>query len=100
MSFPNAKALVIYVGLATTVKASGQFERTNNHISNRVSPTLRNNPWLVAATARCFNPELKAFYDTKRAQGKHSVVATGAVARRLVHLIYSIWKYNRPFEPD
>ena len=98
--FPNAKALVAYAGLDATVKASGQFEGTRNRISKRGSPTLRNSLWLAAVTARRFNPELKAYYDTKRSQGKHSGVATGAVARRLVHLIYSIWKDNRPFEPD
>ncbi|MFU8795119.1 MAG: IS110 family transposase, partial [Dethiobacteria bacterium] len=98
--FPNAKALVAYAGLDATVKASGQFEGTRNRISKRGSPTLRNSLWLAAVTARRFNPELKAFYEAKRAQGKHSGVATGAVARRLVHLIYSIWKDNRPFEPD
>ena len=98
--FPNAKALVAYAGLDATVKASGQFEGTRNRISKRGSPTLRNSLWMAAVTARRFNPELKAFYEAKRAQGKHSGVATGAVARRLVHLIYSIWKDNRPFEPD
>jgi transposase len=92
--------LVAYAGLDATVKASGQFEGTRNRISKRGSPTLRNSLWLAAVTARRFNPELKAFYEAKRAQGKHSGVATGAVARRLVHLIYSIWKDNRPFEPD
>lgn len=98
--FPNAKALVAYAGLDATVKASGKFEGTRNRISKRGSPTLRNSLWMAAVTARRFNPELKAYYDTKRSQGKHSGVATGAVARRLVHLIYSIWKDNRPFEPD
>jgi len=98
--FPNAKALVAYAELDATVKASGQFEGTRNRISKRGSPTLRNSLWLAAVTARRFNPELKAYYDTKRSQGKRSGIATGAVARRLVHLIYSIWKDNRPFEPD
>lgn len=34
------------------------------------------------------------------ARGKHSMVATGAVARRLVHMIYSVWSQNRPFDPN
>lgn len=98
--FPNAKALVAYAGLDATVRASCQFEGTRNRISKRGSPVLRNSLWLAAISARRFNPELKAFYELKCSQGKHSSVATGAVARRLVHLIYSIWKENRPFDPD
>lgn len=98
--FPNAKALVAYAGLDATVRASGQFEGTRNRISKRGSPVLRHSLWLAAISARRFNPELKAYYEAKCSQGKHPGVATGAVARRLVHLIYAIWKENRPYDPN
>lgn len=98
--FPNAKALVAYAGIDATVRSSGQFDSTRNRMSKRGSPVLRNSLWLAAVSARRFNPELKAFYELKCSQGKHSSVATGAVARRLVHLIYSLWKDNRPYDPN
>jgi len=98
--FLNAKALVAYAGLDATVRASGQFEGTRNRISKRGSPVLRHSIWLAAVAARRFNPEMKQFFEKKRSEGKHTQVATGAVARRLVHLIYSLWKNNRPFDPD
>jgi len=69
-------------------------------MSKRGSPVLRNSLWLAAVSARRFNPALRAYYEQKRSQGKHSNVATGAVARKLVHLIYSLWKDNRPYDPD
>jgi len=43
---------------------------------------------------------MKEFFEKKRSEGKHTLVATGAVARRMVHLIYSLWKDNRPFDPN
>jgi len=98
--FPNPRALVAYAGLDATVRASGLFEGTRNRMSKRGSPVLRNSLWLAAVSARRFNPELRAYYEQKRSQGKHSNVATGAVARKLVHLIYSLWKDNRPYDPD
>ncbi|NLN56455.1 MAG: IS110 family transposase [Gammaproteobacteria bacterium] len=98
--FRNAKALVAFAGLDATVKASGQFEGTRNRLSKRGSPVLRHSIWMAAISARRFNPELKEFFENKRSQGKHTQVATGAVARRLVHLIYSLWKENRPFDPN
>lgn len=98
--FPNARALVAYAGLDATVRSSGQFEGTRNRMSKRGSPVLRHSLWLAAVSARRFNPELKKYYDLKRSQGKHSNVATGAVARRLAHLIYTLWKENRPFDHD
>lgn len=98
--FPNAKALVAYAGLDATVRSSGQFESTRNRISKRGSPVLRNSLWLAAISARRFNPELKAYYEAKISQGKHPGAATGAVARRLVHVLYSIWKDNRAYDPN
>jgi len=98
--FPNAKALVAYAGLDATVRSSGQFEGTRNRISKRGSPVLRHSIWLAAVSARRFNPEMKEFFEKKRSEGKHTLVATGAVARRMVHLIYSLWKDNRPFDPN
>jgi transposase len=98
--FPNARSLVAYAGLDASIRASGLFEGTRNRMSKRGSPMFRNSLWLAAVSARRFNPELKAYYDLKRSQGKHSMVATGAVARRLVHLIYALWKDNRPYDPD
>jgi len=98
--FPNARTLVAYAGLDATVKSSGQFEGTRNRISKRGSPVLRNSLWLAAVSARRHIPEMKDYYETKLAQGKHVNVATGAVARKLVHIIYTLWKEQRPYEPN
>ena len=98
--FPNARTLVAYSGLDPTVRSSGEFEGTRNRISKRGSPTLRHCLWLAAVSARRCNPELKAYYELKRSQGKHSSVATIAIARRLIHLIYSLWKNDRPFDSE
>ncbi|BAF58891.1 hypothetical protein PTH_0710 [Pelotomaculum thermopropionicum SI] len=98
--FPNARALVAYAGLDASVRVSGLFEGTRNRMSKRGSPMLRNSLWLSAVLARRFNQELKEYYELKCSQGKHSSVATGAVARRLVHLIYALWKENRPYDPN
>jgi len=98
--FPNARTLVIYAGLDATVKSSGQFEGTRNRISKRGSPVLRNSFWLTAISARRHMPEMKDFYETKLARGKHKSVATVAVARKLVHLVYTLWKEQRPYVPN
>lgn len=98
--FPNARKLVAYAGLDATVRESGNFSGTRNHISKRGSPHLRRAIWLAAISARRFNPQLREYYDSKLAQGKHPFVATGAVARRLVHIIHAVWTRNYPFNAD
>jgi len=98
--FSNARKLVAYAGLDATVRESGQFTGTRNRISKRGSPHLRRAIWLAAVSARRFNPQLRAYYDSKRAQGKHPLVATGAVARRLLHIIHAVWTKGSPFNAD
>lgn len=98
--FSDARKLVAYAGIDATVRQSGEFTGSRNRMSKRGSPELRRAIWLAATSARRFNPELSAYYETKKQQGKHPMVATGAVARRLVHLIYSVWSRERAFDPD
>lgn len=96
--FANARKLVAYAGLDATIRRSGKFVGTRNRLSKRGSPYLRRAIWLAAVCARKSNPELRAYYESKKAQGKHHMVATGAVARRLVHLLYAVWTQERPFD--
>lgn len=79
--FKNSSALVAFAGIDPTVRQSGEFSSTHNHMSKRGSPYLRHAIFL-AATARSFhNSPLNAYYKKKRDQGKHHLTATGAVAR-------------------
>ena len=79
--FKSSSALVAFAGIDPTVRQSGEFSSTHNHMSKRGSPYLRHAIFL-AATARSFhNSPLNAYYKKKRDQGKHHLTATGAVVR-------------------
>ncbi|SDW42572.1 hypothetical protein SAMN04489725_107159, partial [Alicyclobacillus hesperidum] len=55
--------------------------------------------WLAASVAKTHNPILKAFYEQKRAEGKHPLAATGAVARKLTYVIHAVLRDRKPYEP-
>lgn len=99
--FERPAQLVAFAGIDATVNQSGEFERTNNHMSKRGSPYLRRALYqaaLVAATGRNPDPALRAFYLKKLAEGKHHSACVGAVARKLCHIIFAVLSENRPFE--
>jgi len=98
--FRNAKALVAYTGLDVTVYSSGKFESSRKRISKRGPPVLRHSLWMAAVSARYYEPELKEYYEKKKKEGKHDKVATVAVARKLAHIIFSLWKNDRPYQSD
>ena len=97
--FKNSSALVAFAGIDPTVRQSGEFSSTHNHMSKRGSPYLRHAIFLAATTCSFHNSPLNAYYKKKRDQGKHHLTATGAVARKLTTVIYAVLRDSKPYEP-
>ena len=98
--FKNSSALVAFAGIDPTVRQSGEFNSTHNHMSKRGSPYLRHAIFLAATTCSFHNSPLNAYYKKKRDQGKHHLTATGAVARKLTTVIYAVLRDSKPYEPN
>ena len=79
--FKNSSSLIAFAGIDPTVRQSGEFNSTHNHMSKRGSPYLRHAIFFAATTCSFHNNPLNAYYKKKRDQGKHHLTATGAVAR-------------------
>ena len=97
--FKSSSALVALAGIDPTVRQSGEFNSTHNHMSKRGSPYLRHAIFLAATTCSFHNSPLNAYYKKKRDQGKHHLTATGAVARKLTTVIYAVLRDSKPYEP-
>jgi transposase len=84
-------------GLAPYDDDSGK-RRGRRHVrSGRAR--LRRSLFMGAFTASRCNPDLKALYQRLRANGKHHLVATIAVARKLVILANSVVARGTPWTP-
>ena len=97
--FKSSSALVAFAGIDPTVRQSGEFSSTHNHMSKRGSPYLRHAIFLAATTCSFHISPLNAYYKKKREQGKHHLTATGAVARKLTTVIYAVLRDGKPYEP-
>ena len=95
--FESVDKLVAYAGIDPTVYQTGQFKASEAHMSKRGSPYLRHALWLAATVAVRYDPDLQAFYETKRKEGKHHGTVIGAVCRKLLARIYVILKEQRPY---
>lgn len=88
--FPSAKHLAGYLGLTPRIRSSAGRTRTG-HISKEGNRLLR---WLlvIAATQAARRPgPLKAYFQKLR-QRKGTKIARVALARRLVEIVYQVWK--------
>jgi transposase len=95
--FDTPEKLVAYAGIDPAVYQSGRFSASSTRMSKRGSPHLRRALWLAAFSAAQHDPQLRAFYERKRAEGKAHGTAVGAVSRKLLHRIYVVLKEQRPY---
>ncbi|MCQ6306567.1 IS110 family transposase [Bacillus cereus] len=96
--FDKPAKLVAYAGIDASISQSGQYEASKSSMSKRGSSHLRRALFQAAISGYRSDPVLKAFYEKKRAQGKHYYVCIGAVARKLCYIIYAVLKNNKPYE--
>lgn len=95
--FSNPSKLVAYAGLDAIISQSGESESTSNSMSKRGSPYLRKALFQSALRAEFCDPVFISYYQKKISQGKHHLVATNAVARKLCHTIFAILSKNEPY---
>ena len=96
--FSNPSKLVAYAGLDASVSQSGEYESTYNHMSKRGSPYLRRALFQSALIAEFCDPVFSDYYQKKISEGKHHLVATNAVARKLCHTIFAVLTKNEPYQ--
>lgn len=96
--FSTPEKLVAYIGLDCRVFQSGTSVQGKGYISKRGNKYLRHMLFNAAFIARQHNPELKKYHAQKLAEGKHYFSALCAVERKLIHLIYAVWKRGTPYQ--
>ena len=96
--FSSVEKLVAYAGIDPGVYQTGQFQASQAHMSKRGSPYLRHALWQAATVAIRHDPDLRAYYQARRAQGKPHGVIMGAICRKLLARIFVILKEQRPYQ--
>jgi transposase len=91
------KRIGALVGLAPFVRQSGRW-KGQSHIGGG-RPAVRTALFLGAQVAKRHNPVLKAFYQRLLAAGKPKMVATIAVAHKLLTILNAILRDGKPWQP-
>ncbi|PUE63323.1 IS110 family RNA-guided transposase [Arcobacter caeni] len=97
--FPTTAKFIGYLGLFPTENSSGNSKNTG-HLSKRGSSIAKHALYMSAVGCLLHNPELKTLYDTKKSQGKSKKESLIVVSRKLATIIYAIFKYNTPYNPN
>lgn len=95
----NKNQLTSYAGYDPRHNQSGLFKGKTT-ISKKGNKFLRNAVYLPALTAARFNEQLKVVYTRLCISKNNKKIALIAVARKLLILIYTLWKKNEPFNDN
>jgi transposase len=102
--FATADQVVGYFGVFPEENSSGVDRQGNPlppgtmHMSRKGNDLVRGYLWNAARVAIRHNPAIRALYRRLRAKGKRGDVAMGHCMRKLLHLVFAVWKTNRPFD--
>lgn len=96
----NSRQLVSYAGLDVVQKQSGTSIRGRSHISKKGNPHLRQCLHFPSFSAVRYNKPMQNVYN--RIVEKQTIKMKGyvAVQRKMLVLIYTLWKNNEAYNPS
>jgi transposase len=101
--FATPEQFVGYFGVFPEEDSSGVDKQGNPlppgtlRMSRQGNDLVRHYLWNAARTALVHNPAIRALYRRLKAKGKRGDIALGHCMRKLLHLVFAVWKTNRPF---
>ena len=104
--FETASHLVGYFGIFPAENSSGvnklgqPLPTGTKHMSHKGNDLARSYLWNAARVAIRCNPAIAPLYRRLRSRGKRGDVALGHCMRKLLHLVFAVWKTNRPFNGE
>jgi transposase len=102
--FATPEQLVGYFGVFPDEHTSGVDKQGHPlpagtlRMSAKGNDLVRAYLWNAARSAISHNPAIRTLYRRLRAKGKRGDVALGHCMRKLLHLVFAVWKTNRPFD--
>jgi len=98
--FSHVGALVSFVGLAVSQQQSGSSVHRRPHLDHHGQRPLRALFYLAALNAMRSDPALAAWAQRLRERGKPEAIVHAAVMRKLVHIVYGVWKTGCDYDPQ
>jgi len=97
--FKSAKQVVSYAGYDVVQRESGTSIKGKTRISKKGNKYIRNALFFPALVATRFNPDLKTTYMRIIATKTSKMIGQVAIQRKLLVLIYTLWKTNSNYIP-
>lgn len=94
--FDSPDALKGYLGVYARRIQSGRHEAPSR-MATHGCKLVRHMLWNCAKAAARFNPDCRALFERLRHKNKHAAACYGAVARKLLHIVFGVLKNQQPY---
>ncbi len=98
--FSSACQMAAYAGVTPQRHESGTSVKRPSRASKVGSSRLRAGLYMPAVVARGHNPVTMELARRLEERGKHSMQIIVAIERKLLHIVYGVLKYQKPFDPE
>lgn len=97
--FDKVGSLVSLAGLAIKERSSGSSVRGKAQIDRHGRKDLRQSMYMSALVAKRVSPHVQAWASRLQAQGKPKKIILVAIIRKLLHIVYGVWKRGQDYQP-
>ena len=97
--FDSPRQLAAYAGVTPKQFVSGSSVHRKARMSKKGNTVLRTALFFPAMVAKRCNPVLRPFAIRLADSGKSPMSVTGAVMRKMLHIVFGVWKSGLPFDP-
>lgn len=104
--FATPESLVNYYGVFAEENSSGVDKRGRPLSSRKMRMCQKGNDlirkllYMSCLSACQTNPAIRSLHARKMAEGKRGDVSFGHCMRKMLHLVFAVWKTNKPFDPQ
>ena len=96
----SAKEITALAGLDPIEVSSGSSIKRRSRISKQGSRIVRATLFMAVLVAIKHNPQMQAFYERLKENGKHTTVAQIAVMRKMVTITFALFKKKEFYLPE
>lgn len=96
-SITNPRKYACYIGIAPARKESGVSVRGGEHVSRKGFAQAKADLSLICLVAIRLDPGIRAYWQRKKAEGKHSGIVLNAVKFKIVLRMFAVIKRQKPY---
>jgi transposase len=98
-SFDDPRRLVCHAGAAPFAHSSGSSVRGGTHTSHKSKRSLKGLMTMGAQSVAQYDPEFKAYYERKRAEGKSHRWVINVIIAKVIHRVFAVLRRDEPYLP-